>query len=777
MRTRRSPTAVGNGPSRSCSLALSQEATDEDDDNSIARRARCATAGRGSGDVQIHGWKLRASNSCGQKGKCSARALNDGDAVASHEHLELVRNIGIMAHIDAGKTTTTERILFYTGRVHTPGEVHEGSAQMDYMDQERERGITITAAATTCFWRDHRVNIIDTPGHVDFTVEVERSLRVLDGAIAVFCAVGGVEPQSETVWRQADKYRVPRMAFINKMDRAGADFGRAVRMIVERLGANPVPLQLPVGSGDEFSGVIDLLTMTARFPDRDDLGFTWTDRSIPDEYAADAAAARAAMIEKLAEVDDEIKQLYLDEAEPTLEQLLAGLRRATLANALVPVLCGSAFKNNGVQRLLDAVVDFMPSPLDLPPVEGWRPKDGEPESRKASEEEPLCALAFKIVADPYVGRLAYARIYSGTLKAGGVVLNAVTGKKERVNRILQMHANKREEVKAAHAGEIVALVGFKQIRTGDTLCALERPILLEEMVFPEPVIFVAIEPKTKADSDKMNEAMAGLSEEDPTFKVMKDPETGQTVISGMGELHLEIITDRMQREYGVAANVGKPQVAYRESIAGHGSVDYRLERQAGTKTQFAHVKLAVEPAAAGAGESFSSSVSVETLPGEYVKAVGEACLQACGSGILAGFPLVDLIVRLEGGSFDEEASSDAAFRSAGAEAFRQAVQAAKPVLLEPVMKVEVVVPMDNVGDVTGHLNSKRARIIKMEPRGDVQVVDAEVPLSEMFGYATQVRSLTQGRASYTMQFSRYERVPDRIAKEFAQRYSGVWTRS
>jgi elongation factor G len=695
----------------------------------------------------------------------------------AREHLEQVRNIGIMAHIDAGKTTTTERILYYTGRVHTPGEVHEGSAQMDYMDQERERGITITAAATTCFWRDHRVNIIDTPGHVDFTVEVERSLRVLDGAIAVFCAVGGVEPQSETVWRQADRYRVPRMAFINKMDRAGADFGRAVGMMEDRLGANPVPLQIPVGSGDLFSGVVDLLSMTARFPHEVDLGATWDDRPIPDELAAEAAEARAAMIEKLAEVDDEIMQLYLDEAEPSREQMLSGLRRATLAGDLVPVLCGSAFKNNGVQALMDAVVDFLPSPLDVPPVEGWRPKDGESESRAASDEEPLCALAFKIVADPYVGRLAFARIYSGTLKAGGVVLNAATGKKERVNRILQMHANKREEVKEARAGEIVALVGFKKIRTGDTLCALEKPILLEEMEFPEPVIFVAIEPKTKADADKMNEAMAGLSDEDPTFKVNKDPETGQTVISGMGELHLEIITDRMQREFGVAANVGKPQVAYRESISGPGSVNYRLERQAGTKTQFAHVDLAVEPADQGAGESFSSSVSEDVLPKAYVKAVEEACLQACGSGILAGYPLVDLTVRLNGGSFDEEASSDAAFRAAGAEAFRQAAQAAGPVLLEPVMQVEVVAPADNVGDVTGHLNTKRARINKMEPRGDVQVIDAEVPLSEMFGYATQVRSLTQGRANYTMQFLRYDRVPDRIAKEFAQRYSGVWTRS
>ncbi len=695
----------------------------------------------------------------------------------SGESLRQVRNIGIMAHIDAGKTTTTERILYYTGRVHTPGEVHEGSAQMDYMEQERERGITITAAATTCFWRDHRVNIIDTPGHVDFTVEVERSLRVLDGAVAVFCAVGGVEPQSETVWRQADTYRVPRVAFINKMDRAGADFGRAVGMIRDRLGANPLPIQLPIGSGDEFRGVVDLMSMEARYPNGDDLGATWDDTDVPDDLKAVAEAARAELVEKLAEVDEELMELFLEEEEPGLERLLAGLRRATLAGDVVPVLCGSAFKNNGVQKLLDAVVDFLPSPLDLPPVEGWRPRDNEPESRKADDAEPFCGLAFKIHTDAFVGRLAFVRIYSGTLKAGGVVLNAGTGKKERVNRILKMHANKREEVKEARAGEIVAIVGFKKIRTGDTLCAIERPILLEEMTFPEPVIFVAIEPKTKADGDKMIESLASLSEEDPTFRVTKDPETGQTVISGMGELHLEIISDRLQREFGVQANVGKPQVAYRESIAGAGTKDFRLERQAGTKAQFAQVTLSVEPAERGAGESFESVVGAETLPGEYVKAVEEACLQACGSGILAGYPLVDLTVRLEGGSFDEETSSDAAFRAAGAEGFRQAVQAAGPVLLEPVMEVEVVVPAENVGDVTGHLNTKRARINKMEPRDEVQVVDAEVPLSEMFGYATQVRSLTQGRASYTMQFKRYEKVPDRIADEFAQRYSGVWTRS
>jgi len=696
--------------------------------------------------------------------------------VARRVELEKIRNIGIMAHIDAGKTTTTERILYYTGRVHTPGEVHEGSAQMDFMEQERERGITITAAATTCFWRDHRVNIIDTPGHVDFTVEVERSLRVLDGAVAVFCAVGGVEPQSETVWRQADKYRVPRLAFINKMDRAGADFGRATSMIHERLGANPAPIQLPVGSGDEFSGVVDLLTMTARFPNAEDLGASFKDTAIPAEMQDAAAQARADLLEKLAEVDEEIMELYLEEREPDLDQLLAGLRRATLSAELVPVFCGAAFKNNGVQRLLDAIVDFLPSPPDLPPVEGWRPKDMAPEQRSVAEGEPFSAIAFKIVTDSFVGRLAYLRIYSGGLKAGGVALNANTGKKERIQKILLMHANKREQMKEATTGEIVAVVGFKQIRTGDTLCALERPILLEEMRFPEPVIFVAIEPKTKADQVKMGEALAGLVDEDPTFRVKEDPETGQTIISGMGELHLEIITDRMQREFGVKANVGKPQVAYRETISRAAVEDFRLERQGAGKAQFAHVKLAVEPAAYGEGQTFASVVGEDQLPREYVAAVEQASLQACGSGILAGYPLVDLRIRLDGGSFIEELSSEAAFRAAGAEALREAVQKAGPVLLEPVMEVEVVVPSDYLGDVTGHLNSKRGRISKMEPRDDVQVVQSEVPLSEMFGYATQLRSLTQGRATHTMQFSRYERVPEKIATEITQRYMGVWNR-
>jgi len=696
--------------------------------------------------------------------------------VARKDKLERIRNIGIMAHIDAGKTTTTERILYYTGRVHVPGEVHEGSAQMDYMEQEKERGITITAAATTCSWRGHRVNIIDTPGHVDFTVEVERSLRVLDGAVAVFCAVGGVEPQSETVWRQADKYRVPRIAFINKMDRLGADFDRAVAMIRERLGANPVPVQLPVGSGDEFRGVVDLVTMQARFPHAEDLGATYDDVPVPEEMADRAREARARLIEAVADVDETVMELFLEEEEPTPQQLIAGLRAGTLSGSLVPVLCGSAFKNNGVQKLLDAIVDYLPSPLDMPPVRGWRPKDGAEEERAVSDDEPLSAIAFKIMTDPYVGRLAFIRLYSGTLKAGGVALNTVTGRKERISKILLMHANKREEIAEARTGDIVAIVGFKKIRTGDTLAALDRPILLERMEFPEPVVFVAIEPKTKADQDKLEEVLEALSDEDPTFQVRRDPETGQTIISGMGELHLEILTERMQRDFRVGVNVGKPQVAYRETITRVAEKELRFEHQSAGRTQVAHVVLRVAPAERGAGTGFRNEVSPEVLPEPFASAVETSVLQACGSGILAGYPLVDVEIALTGGSFDEELSTEFAFQAAGAEALRQAVQRAGPVLLEPVMSVEVVVPADYLGDVTGHLNTKRGRIQGMEPRGDVQVVTAEVPLSEMFGYATQVRSLTQGRASYTMQFARYDVVPERIASEIIQRYMGVWTR-
>ncbi len=690
----------------------------------------------------------------------------------AHE-LAKVRNIGIMAHIDAGKTTTTERILYYTGRVHRPGEVDDGAAQMDWMDQERERGITITSAATTCFWREHQVNIIDTPGHVDFTVEVERCLRVLDGAVAVFCGVGGVEPQSETVWRQADKYQVPRLAFVNKMDRVGADFERAVRMIRERLGARPLPVMLPIGAEDAFRGVIDLVEMSARRPHAEDLGFTFDDAPIPAEMTGKAAAARRQLVEALAETDEEIMELYLAERDPTPDQLRGALRRGTLARELVPVLCGSALKNNGVQKLLDAIVSYLPSPLDRPPVQGERPRDGRPEERKPSDEEPLCALAFKIQSDRHAGRLAFLRVYSGKLKAGKVVLNASTGKRERIQKLLRMHANKRDELSDLPCGEIAAVVGFKEIRTGDTLCALEHPIVLEPMTFPEPVIFVAVEPKTKADQDKLNEALAGLSEEDPTFHVRKDPESGQTILSGMGELHLEVLCDRMQREFGVRCNIGKPQVAYRETISREASCDFVFDRETGGKGHFARVRITLTPGTYGSGVTFTSEVSEAAVPAAFLPAVEGGCRQACETGVLAGYALTDLAIRLAGGEYREEESSEMAFRVAATQATWDAARDAEPVLLEPVMAVEVITPAGYLGEVTGHLNAQRGRISGMEQRGDVRVVTAEVPLSEMFGYATQLRSLTQGRGVYTMQFARYERVPEKIAAEITRRYVGA----
>ena len=687
--------------------------------------------------------------------------------------LEKVRNIGIMAHIDAGKTTTTERILYYTGRVHRPGEVDDGAAQMDYMDQERERGITITSAATTCFWREHQINIIDTPGHVDFTVEVERSLRVLDGAVAIFCGVGGVEPQSETVWRQADKYLVPRIAFVNKMDRVGADFGRAVQMMRERLGANAMPVQLPLGAEDKFRGVIDLLEMKLRVYHEEDLGLTYDTLDVPAEVQDEVATARRELIEALAEVDEEIMELYLAEQEPPLDQLLAALRRATLAVRLVPVLCGSALKNKGVQKLMDAIVDYLPSPVDRPPVIGRLPRKQDMEERAVSDEEPFSGIAFKILTDSFAGRLAFVRVYSGVLKAGKTVLNANTGKKERVQRLLRMHANKREERQEVRCGDIAAMVGFKQIRTGDTLCAIERPLLLEEMSFPEPVIFVAVEPRTKADRDKLNAALVGLSDEDPTFHVRKDPDSGQTILSGMGELHLEILCDRMQREYGAQCNIGRPQVAYRETIVGEASRAYEFSRETGGKGHFAWLKLAVGPQEFGSGITFSSRVAADVLPAELLPAIESGVHQACETGILAGYPLVDLVVELVAARYDEETSSEMAFRVAATQAMWDAAREAQPALLEPIMAVEVVAPADYLGEVTSHLNAHRGRISGMEQHGDVRVVKAEVPLSEMFGYATQLRSLTQGRGVYTMQFSRYERVPDRIAEEITRRYVGA----
>ena len=693
--------------------------------------------------------------------------------MAREIQIERVRNIGIMAHIDAGKTTTTERILYYTGRVHRPGEVDEGAAQMDYMEQEKERGITITSAATTCYWRDHQINIIDTPGHVDFTVEVERSLRVLDGAVAVFCGVGGVEPQSETVWRQADRYKVPRVAFVNKMDRTGAHFQRTVDMMRDRLRASAIPIQLPYGVGSGFRGVVDLLEMKVRVPHPEDLGFTYEELEVPAEMAAEATAMRARLIETLAELDEEIMELYLAEQEPQVEQLRAAVRRSTLRAELVPVLCGAALKNNGVQKLLDAVVDYLPSPVDRPAVLGRRLTGQDLEERHARDDEPFSALSFKILTDSFAGRLAFMRVYSGVLKSGKVVLNANTGRKERIQRLLRMHANKREDLPEARTGEIVAVVGFKQIRTGDTLCAIERPLLLEEMNFPEPVIFVAVEPKTKADQEKLETALKSLSEEDPTFHVRKDPESGQTILSGMGELHLEVLTDRMQREFGAQCNIGRPQVAYRETITSEVQRAYVFNRHTGGKGQFARVELKVAPAEFGSGYAFVNAASVDQVPPEFVPAVDAGCRQASDTGILAGYPLVDLQVTLVGGSYNEDESSEMAFRVAATQAMWDAAKEAGPVLLEPIMAVEVVVPEEYLGEVTGHLNAKRGRIHGMEPRSDLRVVNAEMPLSEMFGYATQLRSLTQGRGVYTMQFARYERVPEKIATEITRRYVGA----
>jgi elongation factor G len=687
--------------------------------------------------------------------------------------LGFVRDIGIMAHIDAGKTTTTERILYYTGRVHRPGEVDDGATQMDWMEQERERGITITAAATTCTWRDHWVNIIDTPGHVDFTVEVERSLRVLDGAVAVFCGVGGVEPQSETVWRQADKYGVPRVAFVNKMDRSGADFGRAVKMIRERLGANPVPVQLPMGSGEGFVGVIDLLGMQARTYDQATLGASFVDAPIPEEYAAEAAAARRQLIESLSDVDEELMESYVAERTPTVDELQAALRRVTLAAAGVPVLCGAAVRNAGIQPLLDAVVDYLPSPLDKPVVTGWRPHDKAVVTRGAGDDEPLAALAFKIQTDRHAGRLAYVRVYSGTLTAGKVVLNANTGKRERITKILRMHANKREELSEARSGDIVAVVGFKQLRTGDTLCALDAPITLEEMTFPEPVVFVAIEPRTKADQDKLTEALAALSDEDPTFHVRKDGDTGQTIISGMGELHLEILCDRMKREFGVGCNVGRPQVAYRETIGRETRQEFVFERTAGGKAQFARVVLDLAPLPIGSGLRFASLIARDALPAGWLAHVETGVRQACDTGVLAGYALTDLSATLAEVTFREVDSTEAAFHGAAVQAMWDGAKSAEPALLEPIMAVEVSAPAEYLGGVISQLNAKRGRIHGTEPRGEAQVVRAEVPLVEMFGYASDLRSATQGRGGYTMQFARYERVPERIATEIMRRFVGA----
>jgi elongation factor G len=694
--------------------------------------------------------------------------------MAKRSPLEKIRNIGIMAHIDAGKTTTTERILFYTGRLHRMGEVHEGSATMDWMEQEKERGITITSAATTCFWRnDFRINIIDTPGHVDFTAEVERSLRVLDGAVALFCAVGGVEPQSETVWRQADKYRVPRIAFVNKMDRIGADFYNVLEMIKIRLGAKPVALQIPLGEGDLFTGLVDLVKMKAVIYDETSLGSTWVEQEIPRDLQARVNEYRTHLMEIASEYDDHLMEKYLEGGEIEDWEIKRAIRIGTLKNEIIPVLLGSAFKNKGVQRLLDAVVDYLPSPMDVPPVKGIDPRSEKEAERKPSDDDPFTALAFKITTDPYVGKLTYFRVYSGVIKAGSYLLNANNSKKERLGRILQMHANRREDISEVATGDIAAAVGLKFTRTGDTLSAPDKPIILESMHFPEPVISVSIEPKSKADQDKLGESLTKLSEEDPTFKVSTDEETGQTLISGMGELHLEIIIDRLLREFKVGARVGRPQVAYKETITVPVSVEGKFIRQSGGRGQYGHVVIEVEPNQKGAGFEFESKIVGGVVPKDYVPAIKAGIEDALKNGVLAGYPVVDVKVRLVDGSYHEVDSSEMAFRIAGSIAVKNAMQKGKAILLEPIMDVEVIVPEEYMGDVIGDLNSRRGKVSGILPRKDAQVIESRVPLSEMFGYATSLRSLTQGRAIYTMQFDHYDVIPQNIADEIVENVVGV----
>jgi elongation factor G len=690
--------------------------------------------------------------------------------------LQKTRNIGIMAHIDAGKTTTTERILFYTGRTHKMGEVHEGAAVMDWMAQEQERGITITSAATTAFWRDHRINILDTPGHVDFTVEVERSLRVLDGAIAVFDSVAGVEPQSETVWRQADKYRVPRIAFINKMDRIGAHFDNAVQTMRDRLGANPIMVQLPIGAEAEFTGVVDLIHMKA-IVYKDDLGQEWEVTDIPESHAELAVKARTALVEAVADYDDELMEDYLEDRTIEPARLVEDIRKATLDISITPVLCGAAFKNKGVQPLLDAVIDYLPSPLEVPPMtalEGSQIQDGEgtPTIRAASDDEPFAALAFKVMSDPFVGKLTYFRVYSGTLQAGGRVLNTVTGRTERVGRILMMHANHREEQEEVYAGDIAAGVGLKQTSTGDTLSAPDAPVVLETINFPEPVVHVSIEPKTKIDQEKLGVALARLAEEDPTFQVRSDEETGQTVISGMGELHLEVLVDRMKREFNVEAAVGRPQVAYRETVKDEAmKVEGKFVRQTGGSGQYGIVYIDLEPAP-GEGFDFVNKIKGGSVPSEFIPAVEKGIEEALESGVKAGFPMVDVRATLTDGKYHDTDSSEIAFKIAGSLALKEAAKRAHPVLLEPIMAVEVVTPEEYIGTVIGDLSSRRGRVEGQEPRGNAIAVKASVPLASMFGYATDLRSSTQGRATYTMQFDRYEEVPGSIAEEIVEHRTG-----
>ena len=695
--------------------------------------------------------------------------------------LSKTRNIGIMAHIDAGKTTTTERVLYYTGITYKIGEVHEGTAVMDWMEQEQERGITITSAATTCFWKEHRINIIDTPGHVDFTVEVERSLRVLDGAVAVFDSVAGVEPQSETVWRQADKYRVPRICFVNKMDRIGADFRRTLEQIETKLGSNPVAVQIPIGSEDQFRGAIDLIRMKAIVYKDETMGADYELEEIPADMQAEAQEYREKLIEKVSESDDQLLEKYLSGEAITEAEITRALRARTIASVrddkqptFVPVICGSAFKNKGVQPLLDAVVDFLPSPLDIPPVEGLDPrsKEGATVQRRAADDEPFAALAFKIMTDPFVGQLTFFRVYSGVLQSGSSVVNATKGKTERIGRLLKMHANKREEIKEVYAGDIAAAVGLKSVTTGDTLCDEKQPIVLESMVFPEPVISLAIEPKTKADQEKLGQGMQKLMTEDPTFRVNTDDQTGQVIIRGMGELHLEIIVDRLKREFNVDATVGKPQVAYKETLTRPADGEMKYAKQTGGRGQYGHVKIHLYPGEPGTGYVFENEVVGGAIPKEFIKPVDEGIKEALTRGVLAGYPIADVRIELYDGSYHDVDSSEMAFKIAGSMAFQDAAKKAKPVLLEPVMRVEVVVPKEYMGDVMGDLASRRGRIQSQDDRGGTQIINARVPLSEMFGYSNDLRSRTQGRATYSMHFDRYEQAPQNVSEEVVARVQG-----
>tara|TARA_B100000686_G_scaffold353879_1_gene461288 strand:+ start:13958 stop:16057 length:2100 start_codon:yes stop_codon:yes gene_type:complete len=699
--------------------------------------------------------------------------------MARNTPIEKYRNIGIMAHIDAGKTTTTERVLYYTGVSHKIGEVHDGAATMDWMEQEQERGITITSAATTCFWKgsdeqypEHRINIIDTPGHVDFTIEVERSLRVLDGAVAVFCAVGGVEPQSETVWRQANKYHVPRMAFVNKMDRAGADFFRVADQIKTRLGSIPIPLQIPIGSEDAFKGVVDLIKMKAITWDEESKGMKFEISDIPNELADDAKKYREELLETAAEANEQLMDEYLNKGELNEEQIIQGIRARTLSNEIVPMMCGSAFKNKGVQAMLDAVINFMPSPIDVPAITGTlNDKNQTEEKRESSDDEPFSSLAFKIATDPFVGSLAFFRVYSGVLKSGDTVFNAVTEKKERIGRILQMHANSREEIKEVRAGDIAAAVGLKQVTTGDTLCTPDSVITLERMEFPEPVISIAVEPKTKEDQEKMGIALGKLAQEDPSFRVSTDEESNQTIISGMGELHLEIIVDRLKREFNVEANVGKPQVAYRETIKNTIEQEAKYIKQSGGRGQYGHVWLKLEPQESGKGYEFVNEIVGGAIPKEFINPVDKGIKEQMENGVIGGFPVVDVKVTLYDGSFHDVDSSEVAFKVAGSMAFKEGAKKANAVLLEPVMKVEAVTPKDYLGDVTGDLNRRRGIVLGMEESVAGNIVKASVPLAEMFGYATDLRSMTQGRATYTMEFEKYSEIPNNIAEALIQKAS------